>query len=228
MLILGEPGDQSYLNPIISDLGVQLSEGTLVDTSQHLQPNLMALKPSQNAVNFSDYFDDMSQRKEALYMPTAGALILSPSSTFNHQILFQSGSKSWLETANSDQLKTNTNKPSNVPKAGSYPTVITLTKQVKSKQQRIIVTSDADFLSNGELLQIHMQTPSGNYEFMPVFFSWLSYGIAPIDEHRPNGIDNGVTINDKSWSRYSILLKWVYPCILILIAFIIYVRRKSR
>jgi len=229
MMILGEPEGQEYLNPILSNLGVQLIPGYLLDTTQHLQPDLMGLKPTANAIGFSKYFDDMSQRHEALYMPTAAAINILGNKGYAAQILFQSNPKSWIETRKIDFRREAIQfPPGHVGKVSAYPTAIALSKDINGRHQKIIVTGDADFLSNSRLYETHDASRGGNYEFIPAAFEWLSDGIAPVDNHRPNGIDNDLNIGDKSWKIYSVILRWIYPLVLILIAFIIYVRRKSR
>jgi ABC-2 type transport system permease protein len=229
LMILGEPGDQDYLNPILSDLGVQLIPGTLLDTVQHSQPNLMCLKPSANTILFSTYFNDMFLRHEALYMPITAAINISGNKGYAAQVLLASGPKSWIETRKMDFSRDSIQFPSSdVRKKGAYPTVIALSKDINGKKQKIIVTGDADFLSNGQLFQTHEVIRAGNYNFIPAAFEWLSDGIAPVDDHRPDGIDNDLNISDRSWKIYSVILRWIFPLILILIACIIYVRRKSR
>ncbi|HWZ05218.1 MAG TPA: hypothetical protein VNX40_16485, partial [Mucilaginibacter sp.] len=145
------------------------------------------------------------------------------------QILFQSNPKSWIETRKIDFRREAIQfPPGHVGKVSAYPTAIALSKDINGRHQKIIVTGDADFLSNSRLYETHDASRGGNYEFIPAAFEWLSDGIAPVDNHRPNGIDNDLNIGDKSWKIYSVILRWIYPLVLILIAFIIYVRRKSR
>jgi ABC-2 type transport system permease protein len=229
MMILGEPGAQDYLNPVIRDFGVKILPGTLLDTSQHLQPDLMCLKPSPDAIHFSKYFNDILVRHEGLYMPTAAALNLIGDKGYLAQVLFKSGSKSWTEIQKIDLKRDSIVFPANdISEARTYPTVIALSKDINGRKQKIIVTGDADFLSNGSLFESHETANSGNYNFIPAAFEWLSNGVAPVDNHRPPGIDTDTNISDKSWRIYSIIFRWIYPLTLILVAFIIYLRRKSR
>ena len=144
-------------------------------------------------------------------------------------LLFKSGSKSWAETQKIDLKRDSIVFPANdISEARTYPTVIALSKDINGRKQKIIVTGDADFLSNGSLFESHETANSGNYNFIPAAFEWLSNGVAPVDNHRPPGIDTDTNISDKSWRIYSIIFRWIYPLTLILVAFIIYLRRKSR
>jgi ABC-2 type transport system permease protein len=228
MMVLGEPGRQDYLNPLLKGFGLQLLPGTLIDSSQKADPDLMALKPSAQAIAFSPYFRDMSLRQQVLYMPTAAGINISDKSSYQIQVLFESGANSW---------NTNTNlnvKPDSSGFAGNsekkrkaYPTAVALSKKVNGKTQKIIVTGDADFLSTAVLNQ-NYQERSGNYGFIYAAFSWLSDGISPVDVHRPEGIDNQIKIDDKIWDTSSFVLRWIYPLILIVVALIIYIRRRNR
>jgi ABC-2 type transport system permease protein len=213
MMITAEPDGGDYLNALLMDLGVQLLPGTLADTSQKAEPDLMALKPSVGAIQFSLYFRDMFLRQEVIHMPSAAGIHIFDKSKYQSQVLFESGTKSWNETTK-------------IIKA--YPTAVALSKKVGGRTQRIIVTGDADFLSTGVLNQTFPNSKSGNYAFISAAFSWLSDGAAPVDIHRPDGIDNSVKVDDKIWDISSLLFRWVYPLILIVVALIIYIRRRSR
>jgi ABC-2 type transport system permease protein len=184
-----------------------------MDTAQKTEPDLMALKPSDKTVQFSPYFRDMFLRQEVLYMPSAAGIHIFDTSKYQSQVLFESGAKSWNE---------------NTKIIGAYPTAVALSKKTDGKTQKIIVTSDADFLSTGVLNQSFPNSRSGNYGFIFAAFSWLSDGVAPVDVHRPEGTDKRIKIDDKIWDVSSLVMRWVYPLILIVVALIIYIRRRSR
>lgn len=229
MMIMGEPGRQDYLNPVIKNFGLQLLPGKLLDTNQKSEPDLMALKPSEKTVLFSPYFRDISLRKQVLIMPSAAGIAISDFSNYQIQVLFESGVGSWNETGN---LNVNRDSPGFIEHAGqiskTYPTVVALSKQVNGKIQKIIVTSDADFLSTAVLNQNYQNNTPGNYGFIYAAFSWLSDGKSPIDVHRPDSIDNKIKLNDKIWDISALVMRWIFPIVLILVALIIYIRRRSR
>lgn len=204
MMITGEPGRQEYLNPVLNSFGLQLLPGKLTDTTQTAEPDLMIMKPSAKTIAFSPYFRDMSLRQEVLYMPSAAGIDVSDKSRYKVQVLFESGAKS------------------------PYPTAVALSKKVKGKTQKIIVTGDADFLSTAVLNQNYQDNRAGNYGFIFAAFSWLSDGVSPVDVHRAEGTDNRVKIDDKIWDISSLVFRWIYPLILIVVALIIYIRRRSR
>ncbi len=229
LIILGEHGAEEYLNPVLNDLGLQLLPGVLVDTTQQNEPDLMGLKPSATTVSFSPYFNDMSLRKQLLYMPSASGIKILDNKEFKKEILFESGDKSWIETRkldlSRDSLGLTENQKENIK---AYPTVVALSRNVNGKTQKIMVTGDADLVSNGTLMQSFQGNSSGNYLFILAAFSWLSDGIAPVDIHRPTGIDNDLTINDRIWDISSFIFRWLFPLVLVVITLIIYIRRRSR
>ena len=229
LIILGEHGAEEYLNPVLNDLGLQLLPGVLVDTTQQNEPDLMGLKPSAKTISFSPYFNDMSLRKQILYMPSTTGIKILDNKEYKKEILFESGDKSWVETRKldfkRDSLSCIDNPKENIK---AYPTVVALSRKVNGKTQKIMVTGDADLFSNGTLMQSFQGNSSGNYLFIMAAFSWLSDGIAPIDIHRPLGIDNDLTINDKIWDISSFIFRWLFPLVLIMATLIIYIRRKSR
>jgi ABC-2 type transport system permease protein len=86
---------------------------------------------------------------------------------------------------------------------GPLTAAIGLTRTINGKQQRIVVTGDADFLSNAELARYTPRT--ANFDFSTALFSWFSNGEFPIDTSRPLSKDKRVTIS----SGGMVFLKWL-------------------
>jgi len=113
----------------------------------------------------------------------------------------------------------------NNPKV-TYTTALALTRQINGKQQRIIISGDADFMSNSELSRYEPKTV--NFYFNTALFSWLSYGTFPIDTSRPDAKDNRVTVSTDHVAFLKILYVWVIPGILLIFATIFLIRRKRK
>ena len=104
---------------------------------------------------------------------------------------------------------------------GPITTAISLTRKVKGKEQRVVVTGDADFLGN-------LSTSQTNFLLGTAIFSWLSYGEFPIDSYRPTRNDNRLTVTSDQVSVQKITLLWVLPVILVVFAAILLIRRKRK
>ena len=108
----------------------------------------------------------------------------------------------------------------------TFATVIALTRQINGKEQRIIISGDADLLSNSELGRNSPEVI--NFNFSTALFNWLDYGQYPVDTSRPDAKDKRVTIS----TDYVALLKIVYiygiPGAILIFAVIFLIRRKRK
>lgn len=109
---------------------------------------------------------------------------------------------------------------------GPIPTALSLTRKVNGKEQRIIVTGDADFMSNSELQRFNIRT--ANFAFNTSLFSWLSYGEFPIDTSRPDSKDNRVNVTLDQVDFLRIIYIWVLPGLLLAFGSILLIRRKRK
>ncbi len=109
---------------------------------------------------------------------------------------------------------------------GPLTAAIGLTRTINGKQQRIVVTGDADFLSNAELGRYTPRT--ANFDFSTALFSWFSNGEFPIDTSRPLSKDKKITLT----SGGMVVLKWlllgILPGLLLIAGTILLIRRKRK
>jgi len=108
----------------------------------------------------------------------------------------------------------------------TYVTTIALNRQINGKQQRIIISGDADFMSNAELNRYQPRT--ANFSFNTALFSWLSYGHFPLDTSRPDAKDNRVTVSTDRVALLRIWYIWVMPGILLIFSSVLLIRRKRK
>ncbi|MBN9385821.1 MAG: Gldg family protein [Chitinophagaceae bacterium] len=109
---------------------------------------------------------------------------------------------------------------------GSMPVALGLTRTVNGRQQRIVVSGDADFLSNSELNRQNIQT--SNFTFSTAVFSWFANGEFPIDGYRPPSVDRRLTLTDGGLYFLKVMLLGVLPGILVVIGAVILIRRKRK
>ena len=230
LIIAGEPGRQESMNPVLAPLGVQMLPGVLVKPSDKFQADLMLLKPTKEALAFSTQFQEMKERHQVLTMPTAAALDVHTDKGFKATTLFCSDStKSWVEheTTNfiDDSAIVN-------PAAGEvkkpYATVVSLSRKINNKEQKILVTGDADWLSNAELGMGRKNVIAANFALMNAAFFWLSDGEVPIDMHRDKSPDTSLSTSEGGWKLTSVLLKWGLPALLIAAGLFTWIRRRGR
>jgi ABC-2 type transport system permease protein len=231
VFIAAEPGKQETMNPLLNLFGVNLEEGVLMQPKNILSPEILLCRPAQGCKNISYYFQQLRDVKGmALRMKTAAPLIWNPQLGFEVAELFRTDSNStWNE------LETKWNTDDSVaynPAAGEakkpYATMLALTRNVNNKQQRIIISSDADWLSNAEINQPVPKTLQLNWTVFHSIFYYLSYGEAPIDVRRVPPTDNKMLLEKKTWRTTSAILKWMLPLALLLASTLILIRRKGR
>lgn len=230
LIIAGEPGRQEYMNPLVASLGVRFLPGMLVQPDEKFQSNLLFLRPTKQAADFSYYLNQMRKRKSVLTMPTVGGLEVTGDKGFNVTTLFTSDSTaSWneLQTINFIDDTAHYN-----PQLGElkkpFPTVIALSRKVNNKEQKILVTGDADWLSNGELMMSRLDVDASNFSLINGAFFWLTDEELPIDMRREPMPDKSLRIGKTSWNISSIGIKWVFPLLLALTGTLIWIRRKGR
>jgi len=227
-LIAGEPGKQTVINPLLDSLGVKMLDGTLVQRSKDYSYGLVAPVLAAGAVAMDPGLQPFYAARFPVSMPDAAALSYDEKGTFDiHPLLITDGQTSWLKkgkfTLDSAAL---TLEPGNGDEQGSFSTALMLTRPVKNREQRIIVSGDADFFSNAELTRNNMQTLNSGFALS--IFRWFSYGEFPIDTSRPAPKDNISTLTKGSVKTLQILYYGVIPGTLFLLGLIILIRRKRK
>lgn len=266
LLLAGEPGKQSLLNPLLQPLGVQLMDGMLIQKSKDFSPALIQLFPTA----FADSFTKKLQQDEDDSLPVtmlgAAALTYSNNGPFSiTPLLTTDGKDCWNKKVKPTEEEIESTEDDNISQPsttmvmtvaavapvadrhrhdekpgfpvlsysaadgdqpGPLTAAIGLTRTINGRQQRIVVTGDADFLSNAELGRYTPRT--SNFDFSTALFSWFSNGQFPIDTSRPLSKDKRVTIG----SGGMVVLKWlllgILPGLLLIMGSILLIRRKRK
>ena len=289
LLIAGEPGRQSLLNPLLQQLGVQLAEGQVVQQSQQFSPDLITTDVTNIAGGFTKSLAYSKADSQKVSLPGAAGVSYNTNGPFAAQPLLLSDSKlSWsrkqkldldmVTDADASDKGTPTVMPHNTPMRGAVTRpagsamvaplamagvngmavmpgstpreqkpaamgtvnfsvengdvrgpvtmAVSLSRKINGKEQRIVVTGDADFMSNAELNRSNMNT--ANFVFNTALFSWLNYGDFPIDTSRPDAKDKRVTVSTDAVDGLKMLYIWILPGILVAFAAILLIRRKRK
>jgi ABC-2 type transport system permease protein len=226
LLIAGEPGKQAIINPVIQPLGVQFIDGQLVQKSKDNAPNMIKALLTKAAAGMSKDLGMDFKDGIGVAMPGAAGLTYKNNGPFAIKPLLVTDERtSWIKkgklvldsaaiafsAANGDEKK-------------SVPTALALTRNINGKQQRIIVTGDADFLSSAEL----KRWGNANREFDTPLFGWFTYGQFPINTARPDSKDNRINLTYAGFTNLKIAFLGILPGLLLLFAIIFLVRRKRK
>lgn len=134
----------------------------------------------------------------------------------------------WLKKAplSSDSVKVEFSEAEGDEKL-KMATMLGLTRQLPNgKQQRIVLSADADFISSAELNRYQPNT--ANFRLNTVLFGWLSNGQFPVDVTRPEAKDKVIFLKgtDIPWLKVAFI--WVLPFIIFILGTILLVRRKKQ
>ncbi|NML22566.1 ABC transporter permease subunit [Pseudoflavitalea sp. G-6-1-2] len=263
LLIAGEPGRQSILNPLLQPLGVQMLEGQIVQQSKDFSPDLITTAPTPFANTFTKQLALKAADSLPITMPGVAALTYTEVPGWTTKpLLFSDSLQSWnrkqkldleiVESAeptadgpgavamaipamaagggpdgeNASKKTTVSYSPADGDTRGALPTALSLSRKLNGLEQHIIITGDADFMSNAELSRYNIRT--ANFAFNTALFSWLSNGEFPIDASRPEGKDKRINLTLKQVALCRILYIWVLPALLLIGGSVFLIRRKRK
>jgi len=228
LLIAGELAKQSVLNPLLQSFGIKPLDGILVQKGGDLSPDLVLTNLTPTAAGFTKNVAERFKDSIVVSMPGVTGLSYVPTGGFDYKPLLMTDPKlSWLKkgklVADSVAVDFSTADGDLI---GPFATALALSRKLNGKEQRIVVASDADFMSNAELVRYNVKT--ANFVFNTALFSWLNNGEFPIDTARPDALDNRMKINSAQVKVFRIVFIWVLPGILLAFGSILLIRRKRK
>lgn len=213
LLIAAEPDRQGLLNPIAKDLGVTIDEGHLTQKSQDFAPDFVLVHFSPAADDFSAQLASLRKDGDIVATPGVTGLKYGDTRDSASQRAVRSGAHD--STFHIVPLLVD----------DTIPVAVALTRKMGQKEQRIVIVGDADFMSTAEMVR---HTPrTANFDFTTDLFSWLDYGVYPVDTSRPK------TYDEINLGRDGILLAriaffCVLPLLLLIWGTLLLVIRKRR
>ncbi|MDB5158061.1 MAG: transporter permease [Mucilaginibacter sp.] len=108
---------------------------------------------------------------------------------------------------------------------GAFPIAVALSRAINGKQQRIVVSGDADFISNGELSRARSQF---NEYYLQGLFRWFSNNTFPIDVTRPPARDMDLKISRKQITALMWLCKGIIPALIAILGAITLFKRRRK
>ena len=230
LFILGEPNRQEAMNPILGEFGVKLMPGTLVQQNPDYLPSIITAQLTDQAAAQSLSYAQLKGWGGTIVMPDASPLQYETNKGYSIKPIAVTRPRgSWNELETTDFLdgKLSLNEAIG-EKEQSYPVVLSLTRANGSKEQRIVITGDADCISNAELANGRNGMFAINFNFISETFKWLSYGEFPIDTSRPQAIDNGLRVTRKIEPWMNLFALGIIPFLLAFTGFTIWYKRKGR
>jgi ABC-2 type transport system permease protein len=189
------------------------------DTSGfHVQP-LLTTKPGSVHNTMRRNPDlDIVNKKEEVNTTQRGGVTMVAVGGFATPVSITSGVKNSLKPSKLTSANNNSKE--------TFTTTLALTRQINGKEQRIIISGDADLLSNSELGRYTPQV--SNFNFSTALFNWLDYGQYPVDTSRPDAKDNRVTVSTDHVGFLKIVYIYIIPGLILIFAAVFLIRRKRK
>lgn len=240
LFILAEQSRRAVMNPMLEEyFGVKLMDGTLVQYRENwIQPSALVSLATPATKDLSYRFGGVAK---SVTMASASGLEKIADRGFNYVPIYMSDTivnelvvgvrenrsyAVWNEMGSLDTdlgvLTCNTEKGE---KCDDYCTVASLSRMVGGKEQRIVISGDADCLSTGEMLQ---SRGGNNLFFGLAVFHYLSNNEMPFDTRRPDPMNNEVQLETNDYKLIYRMFVIVLPLLFLGASLFIWLRRRSR
>ena len=229
LMILGKPGKQAILNPLLSTLGLKLKEGEILMDSSAYAQNIATTYLTKEAALWSPTLGGAFADSTIVSMPGVCGFDYKDSAGFKViPLLTTDSSKSWNHTGTFilDSTAIHYN-PTLGDERGPFVTTLALTRTINGKEQRIVVSGDADMMSNAELSRRNMGR-TANFQFNTALFGWFTYGRFPVDSYRPRPKDHYFMLSDAGFQLVKIVFLWGLPAALLLLGTVLLIRRRRK
>lgn len=229
LFILGDARRQDIMNPIAEQLGVTFMPGTLIEMKENDSPSLIVGRITPEAAKRFKAYTRPYEYGYAVTMPDAVGLSFDASKGFNASPVIVTDSLCWNELQTTDFLDDQPQfNPETGEKQGVVPTILALDRKVGDKEQRIVITGDADCVSNGEMSKSRNGYASNNFTVITGTFRWLSYDEYPLDTDRPRPTDDEVYVGRDARKMVRYALYAFFPLVFAAAGITIRVRRRRR
>ncbi|QEC78876.1 Gldg family protein [Mucilaginibacter ginsenosidivorax] len=228
LFVAAEGSKQQLNNALLNLIGVHLQEGTIVQPSKDFSGDQVTLQITAGGAKLSPMLIDDFSNGNPVLMPGVSALSYTQTNGFSiTPLLMTSAKNSWNRTGKLVLDSANlVYSPKEGDQKGALPTAIALTRKVGNKQQKIIITGDADFLSNKGLNQENIRT--ANFNFANALFSWFADGEFPIFTAPRPPADNTITVTAVQVKVMKVLYLGLVPGLMLVIGSILLIRRKRK
>ena len=238
LYILGEPRRREEMNPFLRKLfGVELLPGTLVQYRYDwLQPDVLSAMVTPAAKQLTFYY----ALAWFVMMPTTSGISVVEDKGFHVTPLlfgdtlanevYKRQPRSYavwneMESLAYEEEPLVCNPEAGEVPRGDYITAMALTRKVGDKEQRVVITGDADCISNGELIQRRSQA---NFVMILGTYHYLSYNEMPVDVRRWPTTDTEVSINREGYKAMQIGFLGVFPLAFFGVGLYLWLRRRGQ
>lgn len=229
LFVLGDPGNKEVMDKLFSKFGFQMTPGVLVRPERARRADMRFTYVTKEAKALSYELDE--QRLIPLYQPSVAGLEQIENKGYKVVPLYTTGMPVWNEMETTD-FENDTVRFN--PEVGEvekvYTTVVALSRDVNGKEQKIILSGDADCMSNMAFGRVSVADHAAprNDALIMGGFHWFSDGEMPIDIRRPALPDDKLYIGKTGVAVIKYVYKIILPVLFALLCIVILFRRKGR
>ena len=230
MFILGEAKHKDVMNPIFAKFGFEMGDGILVKPDKTFMPDVILSYATKEAGAISRDFLAMNFYKSAVSMPGVCALKQIANKGFDIIETFVTDTTGcvWNELQTTDFLEDTVRyNPESGEMKDVYTTVVALQRKVGEHSQKIVLSGDADCISNGEFGR-RSRVQLSNFSLITGFISWFSDYEVPINVQPLPFLDNKLYIGKNGGEVFKWSFSVVLPFLLALVGIFLWIRRKGR
>ena len=230
LLLAVKPDSYQYLEPLTADLGVAFEPGILVETpGKDVTANVVSCEiPKGGHVGLSRYFN--AYQFANYTVPGASPIVVRGAGGFSYvPTLVTKDKRAWNELETIDFVnEVATADKSRGECTGEKIVMVSLTRTVNDREQRIVVMGDADLISEGELGSSRRGVSSANGVLTDGIFGWLVYDELPLRTGHPRPIDNHLSLSMGGASAVTVVLKWAFPAAILVFGAFVLARRRRK
>ena len=215
------------MNPLLEEFGIRFMPGRIMQNNPNFVKNLVLAKPSAEASKTNGHFRWMNHWNYKAPMLDAVGIDCSEATSkgVETMTIMDTDNGNWNEQTHTTYIETGTE----IEKKDSvFQMAVRASRQVGEKEQRIFVTGDTDWLTNGERATRRNRLNT-NFEYLQTAaLEWLTHGNYPVNVDRPRSSDGKFNIGYNSLIWIKGLFWFAVPLALIISCISIQVKRKRK
>ena len=232
MIIACETGCQESMNPLLEELGVSFMPGRIMQNNPNCVSTLVLPKPTKAAAEEYYHFTWMNRWRYKAPMLNAVGIDLSQAASkgVDTFAIFETDSTGyWNELTNIGYTETEaTFNPELGEKEAAFVMAAKVSRKVGYKEQRILLTGDTDWLTNGERAT-NRNKINKDYEHLEEYsLRWLTYDKYPVNVKRPSEPDRKFKVTTNCLPAVKGTFWFAIPLIMIICCIAIQIKRKRK
>jgi ABC-2 type transport system permease protein len=226
-ILYGEPGKQDMLNPVLQSIGVTIDQGIIIVPSKHDLPHTFTASVTKTGIRMAreEPLNRAVQKglPAVIYMSGGANISFQEANGFTIEPIYGEtpGHSGWIENGvfTGDSAAPVFSAAAGDVRKTSFVIGVQLKRKIGGKEQRIMVSGDADFM-----------TPRRVYggDIRNGMFSWALYNDYPVYTNYADPIDVKVKVGFDASRVIYMAYVYIIPAIVLIGATLLLIRRKRK